>query len=235
MKSLDCIESIIELHKLSESLSDRGWYFRGVSNHEFMLTPKIGRLFSSSSPNSLADSEEKIFRRFVREAPACLGSRLPESDWEWLAIGQHHGLPTRLLDWTENLLVAAYFSCSTHPDCDGAIYALHFPAKDEKSLREKSPFTISEPHVFRPIHIAPRITAQRGVFTIQPNPARPLDENLPNRTRIRKILVPHHAKRSILRAIDRFAVNVATLFPGLDGLAQHIEWRSTIDAKPSAK
>src|SRR2546427_519519 len=78
-----------------------GWWFRGQSDATWLLVPKAGR-HEYFLPN---DRDLGRFKSWKDRAVAYLGS-LPTDEWECLAIAQHHGLATRLLDWTYNPLVA---------------------------------------------------------------------------------------------------------------------------------
>jgi hypothetical protein len=112
---------------------DTGVY-RGSSNAENPLFTSLDRLGGTSPPHSKADLEEHILRNFIRYSRPYLGTDTV-NDWEHLVSAQHHGVPTRLLDWTYSPLVAAFFATRTYeasPERDRAVWRL-----DWKSLHER--------------------------------------------------------------------------------------------------
>ena len=105
--------------------------FRGMGNSEYALSTSLMRL-----GGDYARLEEHLLRRLKKYAPKLVVDNL--SDWHWLTIGQHHGLPTRLLDWTRSPLIALHFATDdlSKYDRDGAVWAIH--TKDAMALAPKS-------------------------------------------------------------------------------------------------
>ena len=142
---------------------ERGrWIFRGHSKSTHCLIPSVGRMTYTS--RSRRKYERSLFDMFCREAEGYV-QRL-DSEWEMLALAQHHGLPTRLLDWSYNPLVALYFAVEKHHNCDGELFALNAPKKASAKTRRKSPFCITKPFKYLPSTVTPRIRAQEGVFVV---------------------------------------------------------------------
>ena len=149
-----------------------GFLFRGVKSKTFPLIPKAGRLKTFRGKPLSARDERQMLENFKREAIPFL-DRLPSSDWEWLAVGQHHGLPTRLLDWTTNPLVACWFAVEEEFGGDSVVYVL----KGQpwlKAAENPDPLSIGRVWQYAPAHLSRRITAQTGLFTAHPDPHEPL-------------------------------------------------------------
>jgi hypothetical protein len=88
---------------------DSGVY-RGASDADSPLLTSLDRLGGSSPPHTKADLEEHILRNYIRYARAHVSAGSVSNDWEELIAAQHHGVPTRLLDWAYSPLVAAFFA-----------------------------------------------------------------------------------------------------------------------------
>lgn len=208
------IGSFPELYDALQAFRGGRWAFRGVHDPAFELVPKVGR-------RRLDGTEQRIFEMFLRELPG-YASDPPTHQWELLALGQHHGLPTRLLDWTENPLVAAFFACDGVYDREGVIYAMRNPfvVKDFAV----SPFEITQVMRYRPRHISARIRAQQGLFSVHPEPATPLPVGKTAGIDVQGIRIATYYKDQLVWDLARFGVHRAMLFPDIDGLASHIRW-----------
>jgi FRG domain len=205
---------------------DRGrWVFRGHSNTVFQLIPSVGR--GTHTPSSLEKREKSLFDIFSREGPAVHPS-FPTDPWEVLALAQHHGLPTRLLDWSMNPLVSLYFAVEANLECDGTLFALYAPTKVSSKVRDGSPFDIRRSTKYPPKLVSPRLRAQEGLFVVSARPAEPMDLNLRDDWKLEKFLVPADVKQTLRYELFRLGVHASALFPDIDGLSERIRWQHTV-------
>ena len=226
------IESFEHFHKLfSDWPAQTRYYFRGVSKSYHELIPSLGRSIDKTGYYD----EKRMLQEFKSQALAYI-HKVPSNDWEWLALAQHHGLPTRLLDWTTNPLVALYFAvkddieiCEKEKnegyDGSSAFYFLIYktPPLDITSFESPIKYLNSEDcsghGLFWPPHTTPRIKAQSGVLTLQIEPNEPFAYG----SRLQKYIIPSHLRNKLRNTLNAYGINDSSMFPDLDGLAKHLK------------
>jgi len=228
----DLVESEFKADKVTTIL------YRGHGAASYVLRPKVGRHLPPENSTSKEVNEKLMLELFRRQSVDRI-SIADADDWELLAIAQHHGLATRLLDWTRSPLVALYFAvcfeCETRSkdkDSEGRpmredaeIIAWRCPKIDlTKLLPKEGPFAIGETIRYVPRIVTPRLRAQRGVFTVHPNPT---EEFRPKGGECFRIRIPYEKRKHLKDSLYRHGIHEEVLFPDLDGLARHIQWCQT--------
>ena len=191
------------------------YMWRGIGNVAYPLIPKVARNWHLGK-EWLALGEAELLHQFKIRATPFLDIR-PRNDWEWLSLAQHHGLPTRLLDWTHNPLIALYFSCVNDTSQDGVVYGCRC-LNEVDPVAMSNPFELTDERKWSPHHISPRLAAQDGLFTVSSDPTKPIAKGLTVRIRVKS-----SAKPRIVNLLKKFGIHQASVFPGLDGVAAYVE------------
>ena len=235
------ISSIIQLKDNYSKL-----WFRGHPDAEYILQPTVYR-----SPYTWKN-EQPLLHQFKARAARFI-TNPPATDIEWLFIMQHHATPTRLLDWSENALVALAFATqyrtNKHSEKDAAVWCLN-PQKLNENVRF-SGFTdepipnicdnkdlqvmLDSPRQDYPVAVigpqnTARIIAQRGVFTLFPNKDPFSLEDLEHAENfLVKIIIPKSNIKSISDDLYYIGITESTIFPELDSISK--ELRKTYEGR----
>ena len=219
--------------------------FRGLACAEHSLSSSLLRLAGTADTRTL---ELALLRNFRKYAAA--EARDADSIWDWLALGQHRGLPTRLLDWTYSPLVALHFATDRPEDFqrDGAVWCVNFVEANKRlpqrlrriMSREGSQTVTAEMlSVFRelrdfdalarapflvflePPAVDRRILNQLALFSLMNSPTAQIGDWLREHPDlVRRVVIPAELKWEIRDKLDQANVNERILFPDLDGLSR---------------
>lgn len=151
-------------------------YWRGQARQEWPLSSSLARLATSTTALTdaqLNTAEATILseaRQWMKESKIP-DDQKPQNELEWLAYLQHHSIPTRLIDFSRDPLVAAFFASESHNETEGRLFATLVPqgkfklsaAEVETTKIGKIP--VREVRLWEPrAEISPRLAAQNGVF-----------------------------------------------------------------------
>lgn len=223
------------------------WYlqpwFRGHADTRWKLEPTLFRTRGVQGIGAEHYSEAELLELFKRRARRYL-DHVPGDDWEWLFEMQHHGLPTRLLDWTESYLVALYFAVrDARGDADACVWIANpwwlgqqalgdfaLPAAGEASVERwrpgGDPRQRPAPAVaILPVHSNARIQAQRGVFTIHGSARNSLDELAESSGKkgcLRRLVIDRSDVVDVRLQLSRAGITESLIFPELPGLCREL-------------
>ena len=213
--------------------------FRG-QRADWPLFPKLARLSKEKRLKGQIENIEKLLIEEFRRLYIPLTEFQPADDWDLLALAQHHGLPTRLLDWTYNSLAALWFAVEQTPEIDNTtnqprpavVWILSAHTEDFRTDTLKiTPLSNKITKVFRPKVVSRRISAQAGVFTVHKinEGERVVDfqRHKDFSSKLTKLLIPADCFSNIRQRLNMLGVNASTVFPDIDGLCKHLERRYT--------
>ncbi len=222
------------------------YIYRGLSNNQYPLKTSLMRL--GGRYERLEFHLLRNFKKYSHRPDV-----ISNTEWDWLALAQHHGLPTRLLDWTYSPYVAMHFATTELEkfEHDGVIWALNYealkeylPAKLRQELSKvgSNSFTsemlwnvysglagLSEEKnefvvAFESPSLDTRIVNQFAIFTFMSHTTSLLDEWLLDKPDLYfRIRIPSEMKWEIRDKLDQVNINERVLFPGFDGLCKWLK------------
>lgn len=214
-------------HDQNTLRQNHNYIFRGHASENWKLESTLKRKITEVGNEKLAPIILETFQKH------CLGrrghnpSKLSES--EWWALGQHFGLDTPLLDWSDSPYVAAFFAFNSECiETDNVVIWLlskninHNPAI--KNLKPEHHIEYLTPYLDENA----RLINQRGLFVRTPNMicmAEWVNDLVADGiTHLARILIPRSEKDFVLDSLDKMNINDFTLFPDLSGSAKYANY-----------
>lgn len=223
-------EIIQQVQEARSSFKGDLLFYRGHADVDWSLTPGLARRKRAE------ELEQILYYDFITRAGTLLPSNA--SPWQHLFAMQHHGLPTRLLDWTTTFGVALYFAMK---ECagDAAIWVMDpfelnkrcwteesIPAPDELEANYYEAFIIKDKKIscsavaISPTRENPRLFNQKAAFTLHVDLKSPLEDLCPSA--VKKIVIESDLLDEAREFLRLAGISEFSLFPDLDGLARDL-------------
>jgi hypothetical protein len=202
--------------------ADSSWAFRGHADRAFELRPAVGRVTEGTAPAQVLTRERQIFSQFKRQARLHIQHSATFSPWEWMTLAQHYGVPTRLLDWTSNPLVAGYFAVASVPaERPARIMAVRLIAAPFVDIDNDDPLQLPAVRFFDAPAVAPRVASQSGLFSVHPSPHEPW---VVPPTSLDTFDIPAKLKPEFRNRLCGIGIHAASIWGDLQGLGEHLRW-----------
>ncbi len=226
-------------------MPDEVFWFRGHADFKSTITPSALRYKNVTERNTALELIHP-FKRFmeikIQNPP------LPNENLKWIQIAQHHGLPSRLLDWTENAAIALYFAC-LHRDRNGLVLILNpidlNKERDSKRPRifdvnndqdiikpylslngERDPQNGLKTIAINPTWNSERIMLQRGVFTLHGSKTFTLNKS--QAPSLVYVPILKKFKMTLINELERINVCEMSIFPEAEHLCHFLKRRENL-------
>lgn len=218
MELISSVSEYIE-QVLSHKDKTNEMIFRGQSSCKFELKTSVGRIKEYNK-----ELEKKLFVEFKKRYLSYTLER-PRTDLELLFMAQHYGIPTRLLDWTFNPLIALYFATAKDRyNCDGKVYMIglhksyHVEELKDTTMSIDEILNIRECKYIEPHYTDSRYHNQKSIFLLSNQPNWKFtfaDKEI-------VLLINKQSKLQIRKDLELLGIDKSFVFPTLDNLSENI-------------